>query len=87
MSTHHATTALRYLEDVPRGAVYDEGIHSLVYAQLEIAAQIERMADGAEAIAEGIRDFARFAESFLTNLPLNAIFSVVKQFDPNQNND
>lgn len=56
MPTHHAQTALRYLEKATNEPVIaPEALGTaLVHAQLETAAQIERLADGMEAVKKDL---------------------------------
>lgn len=75
MSTHHKATALRYLD-------HEEPRTALVHAELETAAQIERMADGLEAIKKTLDEIGAMAIVFLQNGGMQAMF---KPFNPEDN--
>lgn len=56
MSTHHKQTALRYLDQT-----LTDGGKAIVHAQLETAAQIERVADTLQDIMRTIAEIGAFA--------------------------
>lgn len=92
MSTHHKQTALRYLDNM--GMETDLHASALVHAQLETAAQIERLADAADRIAEEVKtaggslgDF--LGQAFPAILAMigsgGLSFGVKRPFDPSGN--
>ena len=48
VTTHHAQTAMRYLDEIDNHKYDLEGTSALVHAQLETAEQLERLANMAE---------------------------------------